>query len=164
MADKFDPNIAGLISGEFTSVALDEPGGFGEGSPGNLVINEDQPFSINVTWKMEGPLTPLWLAALGGNWSVSAYAESVGPGPELILKQDSVPVSSAVVNGTTRTWTHTLVVPAGTLQEENPGNPLGPSGIYRLAVTTFLDSTLGAPGYDIIGFFEGPAIKVENPI
>jgi hypothetical protein len=31
-------------------------------------------------------------------------------------------------------------------------------------VTTFLDSALGPIGYDMMGYAEGPIIKVENPI
>jgi hypothetical protein len=30
-------------------------------------------------------------------------------------------------------------------------------------VTVFLDSTIGQPGFDIIGFNQGPAFKVEDP-
>ena len=56
-----------------------------------------------------------------------------------------------------------LVVPAGTLSEENPGQN-APSGVYELVVTAFLDSTLGDPGYDIMGFSRGPTIKVESPV
>jgi hypothetical protein len=31
-------------------------------------------------------------------------------------------------------------------------------------VTTFLDSNLGPVGYDMMGYAEGPIIKVENPL
>jgi hypothetical protein len=183
MADKgVDPNIPSpipgnppLITGDFVSIGVVEPGTVFEPTPGNLVINEDDPFRIDLTWKMEGPLTPLWLAALAPNppdtnqWSVSAYAESIGPGPELLLAQENVAVSTAVVTGGANppvfTWTHSLTVnPGSGLLEENPGNPAGPSGVYKLAATVFLNSNLGAPGFDVIGFIEGPVIKVENPL
>ena len=53
-------------------------------------------------------------------------------------------------------------VPAFTLQEGDPGSTT--SGIYKLVVSVFLDSNLGTPGYDIIGFHEGPIIQAENPL
>lgn len=158
----FDPNIdPNLMNGEFKKVAVIEVPGYGTG---NLVIDRARPFTIEASWEIDGLLSHLWIAALGGNWSVTAYAESIGPGPEVIVKQDSVPVSSATVVGTKYTWSHNLVVPANTLPEENPGNPAGPSGVYRLVVTAFLNSTLPTPGYDIMGFADGPSIKVESPL
>ncbi len=54
-------------------------------------------------------------------------------------------------------------MPPNSLDEENPGNPLV-SGVYKLVVTVFLNSVFGSPGYDIMGFAEGPVIKVENPV
>jgi hypothetical protein len=53
-------------------------------------------------------------------------------------------------------------VAANTLSEENPGNP-NQSGTYKIVVTTFLDSNLGPVGYDMMGYAEGPIIKVEDP-
>lgn len=163
----FDPDIVGFIEGSFTSITLTSPAGFPPPAISNLVIDPTQPFEIALKWRLEGPLVPLWLAALGGNWSVSAYAESVGPGPEVILRQDSLAVSAGTPippSPTDVEWTTTLTVPANVLDEENPGNPAGPSGVYKLASTVFLDSTLGVPGFDIVGFIEGPVIKVESPI
>ena len=57
----------------------------------------------------------------------------------------------------------TLKVPANTLSEENPGDPTQ-SGTYKIVVTAFLDSTLGQVGYDMMGYAEGPIIKVESPL
>ena len=46
---------------------------------------------------------------------------------------------------------------------------LRPDGPIRRAhgksvVTTFLDSVLGPVGYDMMGYAEGPIIKVESPL
>jgi hypothetical protein len=163
MGFKFDPNITGLISGQFTSLLVSEPGGLGAS---NLVIDPSQTFDISVEWTLSQPLSNLWLAALSpADWSLTAYAESVGPGPEIMLKQDNVTIASGVQNPpNTFTWNHTFTVGPNVLDEENPGNPTGPSGVYKLVVTAFLNSTLGTPGYDIMGFEEGPIIKVENPV
>jgi hypothetical protein len=54
-------------------------------------------------------------------------------------------------------------VPAGTLSEEDPGNP-NQSGTYKIVVTTFLNSALGQVGYDMMGYAEGPIVKVESPL
>jgi hypothetical protein len=94
------------------------------------------------------------------NWVVTAYAESQGPGPEVSLGSVNVPVGGPPFSQDV-SYTATITVPPFTLPEENPGNP-NQSGIYRTSVTTFLDSSLGGP-YDMIGFADGPGIKVEDP-
>lgn len=163
MGFQFDPNIPGFISGDFTQVAVVEPGGLGAS---NLVLDPTKAYNINVAWEITGSLTPLWLAALSTaspSWSVAAYAESVGPGPEKILVAQNVPVLPLPSANPPFAYSTTLTVPPGSLDEENPGDPLV-SGVYKLVVTVFLDSTFGSPGYDIMGFAEGPVIKVENPV
>ena len=164
MGFQFDPNIPGFISGDFTQVAVVEPGGLGTS---NLVLDPTKPYNINVAWEITGSLTPLWLAALSTaspSWSVAAYAESVGPGPELLLTEEPVAVASAFDQlPNAWRWKHQLTVAANTLPEENPG-PGGPSGVYKLVVTAFLNSALGPIGFDIMGYAEGPVIKVEDPI
>ena len=68
------------------------------------------------------------------NWTVEAYAESMGPGPELQIAATTVPKNGLA-------YSTTLHVPAGTLPEGNPG-PGGPSGVYKLTVTAFLNSSI----------------------
>jgi hypothetical protein len=163
----FDPNVpvgALTITGEFTSAVLvKEVPAFGVG---NLVLDPTQPFDIRVDWKIDGNVAELWLSALAvasPDWVVTAYAESVGPGPEKILVAQNVPVLPLPSANPPFAYSTTLTVPPGSLDEENPGDPLV-SGVYKLVVTVFLDSIFGAQGYDIMGFAEGPVIKVENPI
>jgi hypothetical protein len=159
MTDRFDPNIppAGptdpAIEGAFTGVvAITERPTLGKS---NLVVNRDKPFDIEVSWHVFGNLVPLWLTALSvksPNWVVTAYAESQGPGDEVSLGSVNVPVRGPK-----------LTVPANKLHEENPGDPTQ-SGVYKIVVTAFLDSALGPVGYDMMGYAEGPIIKVESPI
>ncbi len=164
MTARFDPSFAPYMEGEFTGsvTVADHPAlGFG-----NLVINPADPFEISVDWRTFGALNPLWLTALSvasPNWVVTAYAEPVGTGAPVRLAQTSVAVASAAPFGASSAYHATLTVAAGTLAEENPASP-APSGIYRIAVTVFLDSALGGLGFDITGYTEGPAIKVENPV
>ncbi|MDH3660108.1 MAG: hypothetical protein OEU92_08770 [Alphaproteobacteria bacterium] len=158
MLSTFDPHqeVPGnvLIKGEFTSVKVRDP--VGPPNVQNLVIDPSKPFDIDVEWELSGSNAPLYLAALDANWSVEAYAESMGPGPEIQIASATVPKNGLA-------YSTTLHVPASTLPEGNPGNG-GPSGVYKLVVTAFLNSSLPGPtGFDIAGFSEGPMIRVENP-
>jgi len=169
MSDSFDPNIppAGPtdphIQGEFLGVVgITEQPTIGKA---NLVVNRAKPFDIEVKWRVFGNLVPLWLTALSvrsKNWIVTAYAESQGPGDEKTLGRVEVPVGGPFFSDS-EVYSAKLTVPADTLSEEDPGNDTQ-SGVYRIVVTTFLDSDLGAVGYDMMGYAEGPIIKVENPI
>lgn len=169
MTDRFDPNIppAGptdpAIEGEFTGiVGITEKPTLGKS---NLVINADEAFDIEVSWHVFGNLVPLWLTALSvdsKNWVVTAYAESQGPGDEITLGSVDVPVGGPGFS-LDEAYSAKLTVPAGTLNEENPGDPTQ-SGTYKIVVTTFLDSDLGPVGYDMMGYAEGPIVKVESPL
>jgi hypothetical protein len=168
MTDRFDPNIPPsgptdpAIEGAFTGiVAITEKPSLGKS---NLVVNRTKPFDIDVSWHVFGNLVPLWLTALSvatPNWVVTAYAESQGPGDEVSLGSVNVPVRGP---GFTQdeAYTAKLTVPALALPEEDPGNP-AQSGTYKIIVTTFLNSDLGPVGYDMMGYAEGPIIKVEDP-
>jgi len=168
MTDRFDPNIPPTgptdpaIQGEFTGiVGITEQPTLGKS---NLVINGAKPFDIEVKWHVFGNLVPLWLTALSvrtKNWVVTAYAESQGPGDEVSLGSVNVPVGGPFF-GQDEAFSARLTVPANALREENPGDPTE-SGVYKIVVTAFLDSDLGAVGYDMMGYAEGPIVKVEDP-
>jgi len=165
MAD-FDPNVpvgALTITGDFTAAVLvEEVPAFGVG---NLVLDPTQPFDIKVEWAIDGNVAELWLTALSvasPDWIVTAYAESVGPGPELIVGTVNVPVLPFASANAPFQYSTTITVPPNTLAEENPGDPTV-SGVYKLVVTVFLDSNLGSLGYDMMASATGPVIKVEDP-
>ena len=166
----FDPHLEAsdgtvFFKGEYTKMRCVDPAAtFAPLSQANLVMNGSQPFSIELEWQLSGPLAPLWLAALGGSRTVEAFAESIGPGPEIqIASANGGSDPSLVVNPGTLTYSTTLQVLGGTLPEGNPG-ATGPSGQYKISCSAFLNSTLGPPGYDITGYVEGPIIRIENPI
>jgi hypothetical protein len=169
MTDRFDPNIPPggptdpSIEGDFLGiVAITERPTLGKS---NLVVNRDESFDIEVKWHVFGNLVPLWLTALSvgsPNWVVTAYAESQGPGDEISLGSVDVPVRGPAFS-LDEEYSAKLTVAANTLNEENPGNP-NQSGTYKIVVTTFLDSKLGPVGYDMMGYAEGPIIKVESPL
>ncbi len=155
----FDPDRGTAFKGEYLVFEVRDPAL--EPHHPNLVINPNLPFDIRLEWRLTGSDVPVYIAALQGNWDIEIFAESVGPGPELrIATNNAVPAGAPAV---LKDYGVTLTVPAGTLPEGNPGDG-NPSGVYRLVATVFLNSAIGAPGFDIVGFAEGPMIMVENPV
>lgn len=156
MPTQFDPDKGPLFKGEFTSILVKDPAIAGH-TP-NLVLDPSKPFQITVDWKLTGTDVPLYLAGADATWSVEAFAESIGPGPEVRLAIGSLPKGPSV---NPATYSHTLTVPPFTLSEGNPF-PGQPSGVYKIVATVFLNSAVSG-GYDIAGFLEGPVIRMENP-
>ena len=154
--DRFSPDIPGYLQGEITGIVVGAPPNFPPPAVGTHVVDPAKPFDVTVTWTLSGVLVPLWQQALGGAWDVTVYAESQGAGPETKIGNVSVPV---VVLQTS--YTATIPASATGLSEHDPNSPN--SGIYRLSVAVFLNSTLPAPGFDLIGFRGGPLIQVESP-
>lgn len=151
MSLNFDPeDNAGIFTfeGQMPDVVVRDP----DGDP-NHVLEPGLPFSIDVTWSLSGTLVNALLAVGAANWDVRAYAESVGPGPEVQIAQGLVPKGPP---GTT-SYTTTLTVPANTLEEDSSAA----SGLYKLIATVFLNSTVPGP-YDLSGFSEGPIIRMET--
>lgn len=160
-ADPNDPAVA-CIEGEIFSTVVAEHPTLGRT---NLVVNGARSFDIKVSWHVFGNLVPMWLTALSvttDHWVVTAYAESQGPGDEKIIGTVNVPIDGPPFPQD-KHYTAMITVPAGTLPEENPGDPTQ-SGVYKIVVTAFLDARLGLPGYDMMGYADGPIIKVENPL
>ncbi len=162
--NQFDPKLPGLIEGDVTSVTVTDPQPF-VGGVGNHVVDPTKAFTLTVEWRLDGQLVPVWLAALGGNWDVSVYAESLGGGSEKRLGTASVAANAFTPDPDVNhvKYTATITVAPNTLDEHAPGTDVG--GIYKLAVAAFLNSSLlGVPGYDLIGYREGPIIQAENPV
>lgn len=165
MQGHFDPQLEvngfNLINGEAETLVIIDPATPNPPFVKNLVVDGTKPFDVKVKWKLDGYLVPVWLSALtSSQWNVELFAESMGPGPEIRIASGTLPVGP-IVNP--KTYELTLTVPANTLPEGNPAAN-DPSGIYRLTASIFLNSNLGAPGYDIAGFAEGTIIKVESPL
>jgi len=167
----FDPHLeasggVNLFTGEFISIQCIDPAlTFAPLSQANLVMDGSKSFNIDLEWQLTGPLVPIWLDepySNGRSWSVEAYAESVGPGPEIQITAQNVRVDSVPLSHD-MTYKSTLVVSPGTLPEGNPG-PGGPSGLYKIVCSCFLNFNLGTPGYDVSGYMEGPIIRIENPL
>lgn len=129
------------LAGDITAQVLD-PAGI---TPPEKIIRENDPWAVKANWHIQGPVAPI----VGGDWKVSVYAESMGPGAEANLGSQNVAVNSAPPPSP-RNYTATINVPAGTL----------PAGVYRL-VTVLNYSNLGVP-QEIAGFAEGPFVQIYD--
>src|SRR5262249_30037149 len=89
-----------------------------DGNP-NLVVDVTDSFSLVAKWHLSGSLSPV----TAGTWTVRAFAEWMGPGPELQIAVTAVPL------GANPNYQAPLSIPPNTL-------PAGPpaSGLYKLAV------------------------------
>lgn len=102
------------------------------------VLDSSQPFDLKVEWDVP-PVIRGFINA-GHRFRLRAYAESIGPGPEIRLLEDQI----AGVPGLA-TYSHTMTIPANTLlgegQLDPSGNPV--SGVYKLVcVLQVLNSPL----------------------
>jgi len=141
MADIQFPNQ--LLNGSFSAAVLDN-----NGVPTN-VLEAAQPFTITTSWKVSA----LAALLLGGEWRVSAYVESIGPGPE----QQVGPTETVLLNGGTN-YAVNIVVPANTLPDLDPaGNP-AVSGAYKI-VTLLAHRNFGKFS-DVSAIVEGPILRI----
>jgi hypothetical protein len=86
------------------------------------VLDAGKDFTIDVEWTID----PVTAGLLAGQWEVSAYVESIGPGVEDLIGQSVEPVNG----GTNYSTTINVLAAAGKL----PNNPAPPqSSVYRLA-------------------------------
>lgn len=124
--------------GTFTAEVQDN-----NGDPTN-VLEASQPFRVETKWE----IPPLAALLMGGVWTVSVYAESIGPGPEVRVGSQTVSL-----NGGT-TYSATVIVPP-TLTN-NPTPPAG--GIYKL-VTVLTHRNFGQNS-DVAALVEGPVVRI----
>src|SRR5690348_14177747 len=99
-----DIQFPGPGGGSFTATVLDNNGSSA------TVLEASKPIKIEVKWTIDAESARV----LGGEWLVSAYVESIGPGPE----QQIGPTRVVAVTGGT-SYTDMIVVPPNTL----PDNP-----------------------------------------
>jgi hypothetical protein len=116
------------------------------GAPAS-VLEADQDFTIEAKWSID----KYSAAALGGQWELAAYVESIGAGPE---KQIGTTAKVPLNGGTS--YSATIKVPAGTL----PDDPAPPtSGVYKLVTVLLLRGPFGKVS-DVAGFVEGPMLRI----
>lgn len=133
------------LSGDITMQVLDN-------SPlpaPNTVLVRTAPFHIQVDWSVEGLVSPM----LGGDFTVEAFAESIGPGPEVSLGSINEPVANSPadpLNNNRRSYTRQITVPANTLDVS----------AYKIVV--LLTHTNGV-ATALAGLAEAPLIQITEP-
>lgn len=158
----FDPRIevggVNLFKGEMTKLELSQAPALPH-HVSNRAIDPGQPFDIDIEWQCSGAEVPIRMNAVG-DWSVFAYAESMGPGPEIDLGGAPATVAKGPILPDLMTYSHTITIPANTLPEHLQA---GASGVYKICVVVFANSTLPGPGSDIVGFGELLTVLAERP-
>ena len=142
----FDPLIVGnpaLLSGNVGFLILKTA----EPLAPNTIIETDDNWEVDVNWNISGLVAP----ALGGNWDVRLFLESLdGLNPtkkigEAVVSLNSVPPS------TNRNYTAKIKINAGVVG----------AGLYKLtAAITY--SNLGVV-LEMAGFHEGPLMQFIDP-
>lgn len=125
--------------GVFTATVQDNNGAPTE------VLEAGVPFRIRTAWTI-GPLAAL---LLGGQWTVTTFVESIGPGPEQEIGHTTVPLNGSAA------YNAVVTVPASTL----PNDPPPPtSGVYKL-VTVLTHRNFGKIS-NVAAVAEGPVVRI----
>ncbi|MFI5889594.1 hypothetical protein ACIA5D_05680 [Actinoplanes sp. NPDC051513] len=125
--------------GKFQAVVKDN-----NGAP-STVLEASKDFTVETEWRID----ELSALLLGGKWTVTAYVESIGQGPERAIAAVQV-----LLNGG-RDYAAVATVKAGTL----PDNPAPPrSGVYKL-VTVLTHDNFGKIT-NVAAVVEGPILRI----
>jgi len=109
------------------------------------VLEAGDPFKVTAKWDI-GRLAAL---LMGGEWTVTVYVESIGPGPE-----QAIGSATRLLDGSL-TYTADVDVPAHTL----PDDPAPPtSGVYKL-VTVLTHRNFGKIS-NVAAIVEGPLVRI----
>ena len=137
---------------QFPNVLLAPPSNFdavindNNGNPSS-VLDAGQACTIAANWT----ISSLAALLLGGQFSVAAYVEAIGPGPE----QQIGPTVVVPLNGGT-SYSALITVPANTL----PNNlPPGQSGAYKVVVL-LTHTNFGAVS-DVAAVVEFPVVRIS---
>lgn len=116
------------------------------GTPASSIISMTDAWRLEVNWQVHGVFVP----SICGKWKVTAYLESLGPGPEPIIAERTIQMTGE------NNYSETFWI--------GPGLPSEP-GPYKLVVTLTSLTPKGKPapfaGYvelPILQFYEGPSL------
>ena len=156
MSDNFEFGNFDDFDGKIGSVTLIDA----DGVP-NRVIQQDKGFTVDVAWDAEDKTHSGGLAWLDGEWTVYAFAESIGPGPEI---QVGLPVPVAytpgvAAGGNSGAWAAMVTVQPNELDGDNPPTV---SGMYFLGVLITHTTASGIKTM-ITAFGKSPRFEVRNP-
>ena len=115
--------------------------------PTNFVIRSDKTWAIEVKWWLRGALRE----CLGGTWCLQVYAESIGPGRELVLpgaEEVKIPLDPCGDGH----YGYRFVFRPGTIQPQHCSIP------YKLVVGLTYRTPCDEPG-PMAGFIELPTVQ-----
>ncbi len=125
------------------------------------VVNCDQGAKIKVHWDIEGHLKK----HLCGQWCVCVHLESLGPGPELSVKNPCETFAWEACNEDG--WDYEVVIPQDIQVQDTDGNgqddksdlcnPDSCGMLYEIGVTLTSKNGCGGPGH-IAAYCKGPCI------
>jgi hypothetical protein len=140
----FEHPFGGFLIGALTA-AVEDPAGI---EPPSTIIQTDDAWNIRVDWSVDGGFAPF----LGGDWHVSVFVESIGPGFEgQVGGPVDVPVADAPPAPLPREYSATVGVAAGDLA----------AGTYK--VVTLLNYDNGGFPQEMAAFQEGPVVQLYEP-
>lgn len=121
----------------------------------NQVLETDLDWAVKVDWSIFGPDAP----AIGGDWHIKVFVESMGPGPEKKIGEKDVPVSAAAPS-LDRHYTTKINMPAGTIATDGHED-----GVYKLVtVITHSNSGAGITKLDkMAAFAQEPLLQFYTP-
>ena len=124
-------------------------------SPPTSVIRSDQDIEITVSWKTTGGGTGM----IAGEWHLLVFAESLGPGPEVILVDPDDHIFD-LEPGPAPEYSRVVNVSAGTLPV------VGGHGVTLYKLTTSLTYFDASPGGRVRGemacYVHGPIIQIYD--
>jgi hypothetical protein len=122
-----------------------------QGGNHNTVVDDDNPFRINVSWAVGPDETAVLLT---GTWTLRAHVESAGPGPEVLAGLVQVQADGGSA------YSASIEVAAGTL----PSNvdPTVASGVYKVVTVLTYETSLGV-STQLTAFSEGPLFMIRTP-
>ena len=131
----------GAMHGHISTAVLD-PAGVNP----RTIIKMTDPWRLRVDWSLHGPLVPM----IDGDWRVTAYLESMGPGPEITLGTAVIDIGSGgTPDALGLEYQHTFNLA--------PNTP-NVAGAYKLVTVITSVSETGLPG-PFAAFDEGPILQ-----
>ncbi len=133
----FEPNVAPFITGNMAAPQVFDP----HLNPASIIRTADN-WRIRLNWDTSGLFIPL--VNPGASWNISAYLESLGPGPEYTVATATEPFGAPA---NSHSYTKDLNISSGSV----------PAGVYRLVCVLTLTS--GGMPMPIAAFSEGPVLN-----
>lgn len=122
------------------------------GTPASTIISMTDAWKLDVSWQVHG----LFVPSICGKWKITAFLESIGPGPEPILFERVVQMTGK------NEYSETFLI--------GPGQPTEP-GPYKLVVVLTSLTPAGKPApfagnveLPLLQFYEGPSLPPVPPV